>query len=114
MKPIEIKATINGPRHSAGAEMRSAASIAARKLSSGRRQNITSNQLIEHIKGTRKDPEFQAHLFGFFEELPLEMVHDVALDENIDFVLLASVAKEIGAEGETVEWIEEMASYCVA
>lgn len=59
-------------------------------------------------------PEQRVHLLGFFEELPVESVHDVVLDEGLDFARLTALAHELGAEGETVEWLGEMAGYSVA
>ncbi len=49
------------------------------------------------------------HLYGFFEELPIEVVHDVILDECLDYAHLASLANKLGAEGETIDWLAEMA-----
>jgi len=93
---------------------RSAASVAVRKLNSGRQQEITVQALIEALGKADSLGLPLAHFFGFFEELPLELVHDVILDEGLDFGVLAAFARKIGAEGEIVEWLEEMASYSMA
>jgi len=89
------------------------ASIAARKLSAGRRIPITGEELVTELR-TGPTRQHRTHLIGFFEELPVESVHDVALDEGLDYRHLAALASELGAEGETVEWLEEMAHDSVA
>jgi DNA-binding XRE family transcriptional regulator len=93
---------------------RVAASIAARKLSAGRRLPITAEELVQALAASKPPRELKAHLCGFFEELPIESVHDVVLDERLDYDHLAALAHELGAEGETVEWLEEMARDSVA
>ena len=45
----------------------------------------------------------------FFEELPIELVHDVILDEKLDYAHLVWLAKELVTEGETLDWLTEMA-----
>lgn len=86
-----------------------AASIAARKLSAGRRLPIGSEDLVLALQSDAPQAEFEVHLCGFFEELPIELVHDVILDEYLDYAHLGCVAKELGAEGETIDWLTEMA-----
>jgi DNA-binding phage protein len=86
-----------------------AASMAARKLSAGRRLPISSEELVLALQSDAPQSEFKVHLCGFFEELPIELVHDVILDHNLDYALLARGAKELGAEGETIDWLTEMA-----
>ena len=92
----------------------SAATIAARALSSGRRVPITAEQLILALESSEPPREHSAHLYGFFEELPVESVHDVILDEGLDYARLLSLAGALAAEGETVEWLAEMARDSVA
>jgi transcriptional regulator with XRE-family HTH domain len=89
-------------------ELPGAASIAATKLSVGRRVSLTADELVKELArgGTG---EHEAHMYGFFEELPIETVHDVILDERLDCAQLVAFARRLGAEGETVEWLEEMA-----
>lgn len=94
--------------------VRSAAEIAARKLSAGRRKAIEAVRLIRCLAGQSVSADYKPHIFGFFEELPLELVHDVILDEALNFAGLASLATSLGAEGETVDWLEEMANYSLA
>ena len=91
-----------------------ASSLSARKLSAGRRVPISAEELVSALR--RKDPpgKHKVHLYGFFEELPLELVHDVILDECLDYTHLLSLARELGAEGETVDWLAEMADDSVA
>jgi hypothetical protein len=86
-----------------------AASMAARKLSAGRRLPIGSEDLVLALQSDAPQAEFKVHLCGFFEELPIELVHDVILDENLDYAHLGWLAKELGAEGETIDWLTEMA-----
>jgi hypothetical protein len=93
---------------------RGAASIAARKLSAGRRLSITAQDLVRALASGEPPKDHRGHLLGFFEELPIESVHDVALDEGLSYRHLAALANELGAEGETVEWLEEMARDSVA
>jgi len=93
---------------------KSAVLVAARKLSSGRRREIDSIALLQYLSGEQEEQSFTAHLIGFFEELPVELIHDIVLDEGLTFSNLASLAKRIGAEGETVDWIQEMAHYSMA
>lgn len=93
---------------------RSAAAVSARKLSAGRRVPIDARGLIAALTASDPPPEHRAHLFGFFEELPISAVHEVILDEGLDYTHLAALARRLGAEGKTVEWIEEMAGDGVA
>lgn len=93
---------------------RGAATMAAQKLSAGRRLVISSDELVRALGAAAIGKDHRGHLCGFFEELPIESVHDVILDEGLEYQCLVSLAKEIGAEGETVEWLEEMASDSMA
>jgi hypothetical protein len=88
---------------------RVAAVIAARKLSAGRRRPISSEDLIQALQSDAPKAEFTAHICGFFEELPIELVHDVILDEDLNYAHLIWLAKELGTEGETIDWLTEMA-----
>ncbi len=91
-----------------------AASMSARKLSAGRRLPISAEDLILALRTGAPEDAHRAHLCGFFEELPIEVVHDVILDENLSYAHLASLAKELGVEGDTVDWLAEMAGDRVA
>ncbi len=91
-----------------------AASMAAGKLSAGRRFPVSAEELVSALSRGEPREEFRAHLCGFFEELPIEAVHDVVLDENLDYTHLVSLAKALGAEGETLDWLAEMAGHGVA
>jgi len=93
-----------------------AAATAARKLSAGRRDPISSEALVRALASPKRvaGEGLHVHLLGFFEELPLESVHDVILEGHLDYTSLAALARELGAEGETVEWLEEMAGHGVA
>lgn len=91
-----------------------AAAVAACELSAGRRRPITAEQLVALLASGAVERPLQAHLCGFFEELPIEIVHDVALDEHLDYRRLLTLARRLGAEGETIEWLEEMAGDRVA
>ena len=86
-----------------------AASISARKLSAGRRRPISGEELVLALRSRTPQKGHRAHLYGFFEELPVEAVHDVILDEGLDYAHLTSLAKGLGAEGDTIDWIAEMA-----
>ncbi len=86
-----------------------AASMSARKLSAGRRLPISAEDLILALQSGAPQEGHRVHLYGFFEELPIEVVHDVILDEDLDYAHLASLANELGAEGETIDWLAEMA-----
>ncbi len=86
-----------------------AASMAARKLSAGRRLPISAEDLILALRTGAPQDAHRAHLYGFFEELPIEVVHDVILDENLSYAHLVRLAKELGAEGEPLDWLAEMA-----
>jgi transcriptional regulator with XRE-family HTH domain len=96
------------------AESRVAASLSALKLSAGRRLPISAEELISALRSAEPLSEHKVHLYGFFEELPIAVVHDVILDEGLDFAHLSLLAREFGAEGETVDWLEEMAGDRVA
>lgn len=93
----------------AGPVGRTAASLSARKLSAGRRLAIDANELISALRTGAPGDQLTPHLLGFFEELPIELVHDVILDEGLNYAGLLPLAKQLGAEGETLEWLEEMA-----
>ncbi len=86
-----------------------AASMATRKLSAGRRLPISAEELVLALQSDAPQAEFRAHLCGFFEELQIELVHDVVLDHKLDYTQLVRLAKEHGAEGETIDWLTEMA-----
>lgn len=98
----------------AGPPAGSAASVAAKKLGASRRRDISVEALIRALSGAGTAVLPLAHLVGFFEELPLELVHDVALDEGLNYEVLARLADQVGAEGEIVEWLKEMAGHGVA
>ena len=91
-----------------------ATSVAARKLSAGRRLPISAEEFISAIVSGEVAEQHKVHLYGFFEELPIELVHDVILDENLDYEQLVLLAHELGIEGETVDWLKEMAGDRVA
>ncbi len=91
-----------------------ATSLVARKLSAGRRLAISAEELVSTLRTGEPRDGHRAHLYGFFEELPIELVHDVVLDEGLDYAHLVSLAGELEAEGETVDWLEEMAGDRVA
>lgn len=93
---------------------RSAAVVCARKLSAGRRIPIAADELVAALRADESPARHRAHLFGFFEELPIGAVHEVILDEGLDFAHLAAAARRLGAEGKTVEWVEDMAGDRVA
>jgi DNA-binding Xre family transcriptional regulator len=103
--------TLDLAEHSAG---QIALSLSARKLSAGRRLSISAEELILALRTGNPQPGQRAHLHGFFEDLPIELVHDVSLDGRLDYAHLASLASELGAEGETVDWLAEMAGDRVA
>ncbi len=86
-----------------------ATSMAARKLSAGRPQPISAEDLILALRTGAPEEGHRAHLYGFFEELPIEVVHDVILDEGLDYAHLVRLANELGAEGDTIDWLAEMA-----
>ncbi len=75
-----------------------AASMSARKLSAGRRLSISAEELILALQTGAPEEGHGVHLYGFFEELPIEVVHDVILDEGLDYAHLASLANELGAQ----------------
>ena len=91
-----------------------AASIAAGKLSAGRQVPIGAEDLVRALLPGRVPPEHKAHLYGVFEELPIEALHDLILDEGLDYGHLARLARDLGAEGESLDWLAEMAGDGVA
>lgn len=93
---------------------RVAAALSARKLSAGRRLPISAKELVRALRSGAPRAAHRAHLRGFFEELPIELVHDVVLDEGLDYARLAALANALGAAGETVDWLAEMAGDRVA
>lgn len=94
---------VPGPRSPA------AAALAARKLSAGRPRTVTAAELVNALAAGRVEAALEPHLYGLFEELPIETVHDLCLDEGLDYRTLLELARSLGAEGETVEWLAEMA-----
>ena len=91
-----------------------AASIAARKLSAGRRLPISAGELVRALSADAPPIQYRAHLCGFFEELPIDLVHDVILDDELDYGHLVWLAKELETEGETLDWLTEMAGDSLA
>ena len=79
------------------------------KLSAGRRRPIGSEDLVQVLQTGECPAEFRGHLCGFFEELPIDLVHDVLLDETLSYSHLVLLGRELGVEGETVDWLPEMA-----
>jgi len=98
------------PRPVAGTALASS----ARKLSAGRRLPISAEELGSALRTGKLRHGHGVHLYGFFEELPIDLVHDVILDESLDYARLASFARDLGAEGKTVDWLAEMAGECLA
>ena len=88
--------------------------LSARKLSAGRRHSLSAKELRDALRRGRVPADQRGHLLAFFEELPIELLHDVALDEGFEFERLLALAKELGAEGETLEWLAEMAGDSLA
>lgn len=87
----------------------SAAAVCAAKLSAGRRIPIEGDELVAALAADQPPARFRVHVLGFFEELPIATVHELILDRGLDFVRLAALARRLGAEGDTVDWIDEMA-----
>lgn len=86
-----------------------AAGVAARKLSAGRRESISGNELGAILSHGVCPTKFKPHILGFFEELPIKSVYDVAMEWNLDYDVLNFLARTLGSDGKTVEWIKEMA-----
>jgi len=93
---------------------RVAASLSARKPSAGRRLPIAAEALVLALRSGEPRDVHRPHLHGFFEELPIELVHDVILDEGLDYERLVTLANALGAEGESIDWLAEMAGDGVA
>ena len=91
-----------------------AAAVCAAKLSAGRRIPIEGGELVATLAADQPPARFRAHVLGFFEELPIAAVHELILDHGLDFIRLAALARRLGAEGDTVEWIDEMAGDSLA
>ncbi len=89
---------------------RVSAEISASHLSAGRRNSVTADELVDALRSSRPAARIFPHVAGFFEELPIELVHDVILDEGLSYRHLHFLAGRVGAEGTTVEWLSEMAS----
>lgn len=90
--------------------------MAARKLSAGRRRAIPEETLARLLRDAdaREVDTWAPHLRGLLEELPLESVHDLVIYGWTDFPRLAYLARRLDCEGETVDWIHEMAEFAVA
>lgn len=91
-----------------------ALSVAAQKLGAGRREPIGADELASELRSGQPQARHIGHLCGFFEELPIDLVHDVILDESLEYPRLTALAADLGAEGETVGWLAEMAGKRVA
>jgi DNA-binding phage protein len=87
----------------------SAAALAAKKLSAGRRRPISPEILVANLRPGVVQTTGRAHLLGLFEELPIESVHDLVLEEGLEYESLLVLAESLGAEGETIDWLKEMA-----
>lgn len=86
-------------------------SLIVAKLNAGRRSVLSPTELDYLLK--TYDPKAwtirRVHLRGLIEELPIEQIHDLVLDGWTEFDILAQIAHELDCEGETVDWIREMA-----
>ncbi len=102
------------PRHGTGQERGAAALLVARKLNAGRRRAIAPADLTAALRSGKPAKALRAHLGGFFEEIPIELVHDTILEEGLDYDRLVGLAGELGIAGETVDWLEEMAGDSLA
>ena len=95
-----------------------AARLAARKLSAGRRREISAEQLVAAIRAPEAAEPWTAHLHGLLEELPVETLHDIVLDGDLGFADLLRLAERLDVAGETagetLDWLEEMAGDGVA
>lgn len=91
-----------------------ALTLAAKKLSAGRRREIAPAELAAVLSGRGDWRPWRGHLYGLLEELPIESVHDLVIGGHATFPRLLAIANELGAEGETVAWIKEMAGDGVA
>ncbi|MQX36073.1 hypothetical protein [Roseospira navarrensis] len=95
------------------AEACPALSIAAAHLSAGRRRALTPATLRLALKGEATE-DWTSHLRGFLEDVRVETIHDIVLDTDVTFEDLAKMATALRVEGETVDWIREMAGEPVA
>jgi len=72
---------------------------------------VSTQELARLLESCDTDAWFQrrAHLRGLIEELPIEQIHDLVLDKWVEFEKLSQIADTLSCEGETVDWIREMA-----
>ncbi|MFO1039187.1 MAG: hypothetical protein U1E45_20275 [Geminicoccaceae bacterium] len=78
------------------------------KLNAGRREQLSSaelRRLLTRFRPSRAAERALSHLVGVLEELPLEQVHDLVLAGDATLPSLRRIARHVGAEGPTVDWL---------
>lgn len=85
--------------------------IAVRQINASCLEEISADTLIRCVAGEINDTRWQAHMFSFLEELPVELIHDIVLSGFFTFRELSEAVKRWGcSDGPTTRWIEEMAA----
>ncbi len=73
---------------------------------------IDRETFIACIKGDVSDKKWKYHISTFLLETPIDLMHDIVLEEHFNFEELYRAKqiwdKEGYANGETFEWIKEM------
>src|SRR3546814_9937370 len=89
--------------------------VALSQINAPRPDRITAHEFVACLRTAAPDPRFVPHMRGFFEEVPIEIIHNLVLDGVTSFRELRTAAGHWEhANNETVTWIKEMAGFEVA
>ena len=82
------------------------------EINAPRPRPLDAEAFVSCLKATDSDPRFLPHMRALFEEIPIELLHNLVLDGVTDFDELAAAAETWGcADAESVAWIREMAAF---
>ncbi len=84
---------------------------AIRQINASCPEPIDSEMLVSCIKGKTRDKKWKPQVYSFLEELPVAMIHDVALSGILTFEELSGAVDQWEClDGPTTDWIREMAA----
>ncbi len=88
--------------------------IALRQINASCAAEISADAMLSCINGENDDSRWRAHVVSFLEELPVELIHDMALSGIFSFEALSDALNRWECtDGPTTRWIREMAALSV-
>src|SRR3546814_11988457 len=66
--------------------------VALSQINAPRPDRITAHEFVACLRTAAPDPRFVPHMRGFFEEVPIEIIHNLVLDGVTSFRELRTAA----------------------